>query len=149
MSYVELDSVLFRGELKAATGVAKFRLTAQAIDAVDTVNIGNQQVTYDFRSQFGVSHAAGVALFSAVLDIPDATAWVEIIAYATRAASVYVDGSKQPIRNRRLPNSRLMPSVSLHKLTKGTHSVQIVSGSAGWSDGYLMCRYIRTTGSVS
>jgi len=146
MSFIELDSVLFRGELKGAKGTAKFRLTAQAIDAVDTVNIGNGQCTYDFKTQFGVSHAAGVALFTAVLDIPDATAWVEIIAYATRAVSIYVDSAKQPIRNRRPPNSRLLPSVSLHNLSQGTHTVQIFSGSAGWSDGYIMCRYIRTTG---
>lgn len=147
MAYFELDSVLFRGELKGATGVAQFRLTSKAINAVDTVNIGNDQVTYNKYINFNIGWVGSGAVIQTLnLNVPDATAWVEVTAYASRASTVRIDGSNQINRNRRSPNTKLLPFVALVKLNRGSHTVQLISGSAGSTEGYIIARYIRETG---
>lgn len=147
MSYVELDNVMFRGTLKGATGKAKFKLTAQAINAVDSVNINYDQVTYNKLFTYErASQSSGSTLVTASLQIPDAQAWVEIIAYGDRAAYVTIDGARRLNRNRRGPGSKFLPYVEMVSLTKGTHTVRLVSGSSGYSKGLILCRYIRKTG---
>ena len=147
MAYFELDSVLFRGELKGATGVAKFRLTSKAINAVDTVNIGNDQVTYNKHINFNVSNvSAGQVIATLPIDIPDSNAWMEINAYASRGSTVSVDGQAQLNRNRRGPSTELLPFITVIPLNKGAHTIRIIAGSAGSTKGYIVARYIRTTG---
>ena len=147
MAYFELDSVLFRGELKGATGVAKFRLSSKAINAVDTVNIGNDQVTYNKHINFNVGHvSAGQVIATLPIDIPDSNAWMEIIAYASRGSTVSVDGQAQLNRNRRGPSTELLPFITVIPLNKGTHTIRIIAGSAGSTKGFIVARYIRTTG---
>lgn len=147
MSYVELDNVMFRGTLKGATGKAKFKLTAQAIDAVDSVNINYDQVTYNKLFTYErANQTSGSTLVTAILQIPDDEAWVEIIAYGDRASYVSVNGVGRLNRNRRGPENKYLPYVEMVSLTKGTHTVRLVSGSSGYSKGLILCRYIRKTG---
>ena len=147
MSFIELSNVMFRGTLKAANGEARFKLAADAINAVDTVNIGNSQCTYDFQVRFLTPYMPSeVALATAYLNVPDDGAWVEVIAFGTTAGSVYVDGVLQPNRNRRNPSQRTLPFVSLYPMAKGPHTVVLRSNKAGPTGGYIMCRYIRKTG---
>lgn len=147
MSFVELSNVMFRGTLRGANGSARFKLTANAINAVDTVNINFNQVTYSKLITYSrTSQGAGSTLVSMGLDIPDSFAWVEIVAYGTRAGSVSVDGAFRLNRNRRSPGLALLPFVELVNLTKGLHTVSLHSASSGSSSGLILCRYIRNTG---
>ena len=147
MAYIEIGNVMFRGDLKAATGVARFRLTAKAINAVDTVNIGSNQVTYTKHINFNVSKvSSGKVIASLTVDVPDSSSWMEIIAYSSRGATVSVDGKAQLNRNRRRPSTELLPFITVMSLSKGSHTIRIIAGSAGSAKGYILARYIRTTG---
>lgn len=148
MAYIELSHVLFRGQLVGVTGQARFKLTANAINAVDTVNIAGNEVTFSFYFRTGSkSVAAGNAIVSGSINVPDNAAYVEVVCYAHRGATVYVDGVARPNRNRRGPGSKLLPFVEILPLTKGVHSISVIAGSTGTSaDGYIFCRYIRRTG---
>jgi hypothetical protein len=147
MSFVELSNAMFRGTLKAATGAAKFKLTAQAINAVDTVNINYNQVTYDRLITYSRTYqAAGSILAAMELNIPDSSAWVEIVAHGTYAGGVSVDGSWRANRNLRAPNQPMLPFVELISLSQGQHTVQLHSSGSGASSGLILCRYIRSTG---
>lgn len=147
MAFIELGNTMFRGTLRGATGVARFKLTVDAINAVDTVNIGNDQVTYSKHIVFN-TYSGGVGSIIAVLpiNIPDDVAWVEVISHCTRSSTFSINGSALPIRNRRHPDSKIFPAVNLIKLTKGTHQFRVVSNSIGQCEGYVLCRYIRITG---
>lgn len=147
MAYLELGNVMFRGDLKAATGEAKFRLTANAINAVDTVNIGNDQVTYNKHIIFNVGYvSAGQVIATLPIDIPDSDVWMEIIAYASLGSIVSVDGQAQLNRNRRGPSTELLPFITVIPLDIGDHNIRIIAESEGSTEGYIVARYIRTTG---
>ena len=147
MAYIELGNVMFRGNLRAATGEARFRLTANAINAVDTVNIGNDQVTYNKQITFNIGYvSAGHVIASLPIYIPDSSAWMEITAYASRGSIVSVDGHAQINRNRRGPSTELLPFTTVIPLNIGYHIIHIISGSSGSTNGYILARYIRTTG---
>lgn len=147
MAFIELGNTMFRGTLRGATGVARFKLTADAINAVDTVNIGSDQVTYSKHIVFdGYSGSVGSIIAVLLIDIPDDVAWVEIISHCTKSSTFSINGSALPIRNRRFPDSRLFPAVNLIKLTKGTHTFRVIANSTGQCEGYAICRYIRITG---
>jgi len=148
MAYIEVSDVMFRGELRGATGQARFKLTAKAIDAVDTVNIAGNQVTYNFYFRYSsIAVSAGGVMLSGTIDVPDNNAWVEIIAYGHGASAVQVNGVTRPNRNRRGPSFELLPFVEIIPLAKGTHTVRLISSFTGTSaNGYIFCRYIRNTG---
>lgn len=147
MAFIELGNTMFRGTLRGATGIARFKLTADAINAVDTVNIGGNVVTYSKHIVFsGESKNVGGTIALLPLDIPDDIAWVEIVSHCTRATTISMDGAALPVRNRRSMDSRLFPAVNLIKLPKGTHTVMVVANSVGQYEGYVICRYIRITG---
>ena len=147
MAFIELGNTMFRGTLRGATGVARFKLTADAINAVDTVNIGSDQVTYSKHIVFGgISKSVGSTIALLNINIPDDVAWVEVISHCTRTSTVSINGSALPTRNKRFPDSRLFPAVNLIKLTKGTHTFRILANSIGQCEGYAICRYIRITG---
>lgn len=147
MAFIELGNTMFRGTLRGATGVARFKLTADAINAVDTVNIGSDQVTYSKHIEFNsTSTSVGSTIAVLPINIPDDVAWVEIISHCTRSSTVSINGSALPIRNKRSPDSRIFPAVNLIKLTKGTHTFRVIANSTGQCEGYVICRYIRITG---
>lgn len=143
-----MTDVLFRGELRGASGTAKFKLTANAINAVDTVNIAGNQVTYNFFFRYSsIAVTAGAYSLQATISVPDDAAWVEIICYGEGASGIYVDGVLRPNRNRRGPSYALLPFIEVIALAKGTHTVKMMSGVTGTSaEGYIFCRYIRRTG---
>ncbi len=149
MAYIELSDVLFRGELRGATGTARFKLTANAVNAVDTLHIAGNQVTYStYLRWWGGPITNGSTMFSHVVSIPDDDTFVEVIAYANNASYVTVDGVRRQNRNRRGPNLRSLPYVEIIPLTKGTHTITLISGvTRSSTDGYILCRYIRRTGS--
>lgn len=148
MAYIEVSDVLFRGELRGATGQARFKLTAEAINAVDTVNIAGNQVTYNFYFRYsGIAVSNGGVMLTGTINVPDNNAWVEVIAYGHGASAVQVNGVTRPNRNRRGPSYELLPFVEVIPLAKGTHTVRLISGFTGTSSkGYIFCRYIRNTG---
>lgn len=147
MAFIEIGNVMFRGDLKAATGEAKFRLTANAINAIDTVNIGHNQVTYNKHINFNIGYvSAGQVIATLPIDVPDSSSWMEIIAYASRGSTVSVDGYAQINRNRRGPSTVLLPFITVIPLSIGPHTIRIIAGSAGSTSGYILARYIRTTG---
>lgn len=144
MAYFEIGDVLFRGQLNGATGVAKFKLTANAINAVDTVNIGNDQVTYSKYIRYTTT--TGSIVGQLPIDIPDEYGWVEIVACGTNTSAVTINGNDQINRNRRRTVDFLMPAVVLVKLDNGPHTIGLRRSNAGTSTGYVLCRYIRGTG---
>jgi hypothetical protein len=149
MSYIELGDVVFRGELQGATGQARFKLTGKTINAVDTVHIAGNQVTYSFYFRhFGVGVSPGSEALRGVIDVVDTNVFIEIIAYGEGASNVVVDGVVRPNRNRRAPAYKLLPFVEILPMAPGRHTIQLFSAKSGVSsEGYIMCRYIRRTGS--
>lgn len=149
MAFIEMSDILVRGELRGAIGKAKFKMTSKAINAVDTLHIAGNQVTYTFYFTYpSKSVTSGGVSLTGTFNVPDQNAWVEIIAYGHGAASIKIDGTTQPNRNKREPSSKIMPFITVVPLAKGNHSIQIVSGITGTSSGgWIFCRYIRRTGS--
>lgn len=147
MAYIELDSVLFRASLNGATGTAKLQLTADAVNAVDTINIGNNQVTYSkYITVNGLYVKAGYQIMSISVEIFEESTWIEITAYANRGGAIKINGTNQVARNRRTSNIRVFPAIQLVNLPIGTHNISLHSNSAGTCEGYIMARYIRSTG---
>lgn len=148
MSYIELGSAAFRGELRGATGFFKGSLTADAIDAVDTVNIAGGQITYSTLATYtskAVSNG-GVAI-TTVINVPDASAFVEIQVFCHGGGTVYVDGgARDPTSMGRVGN-RMVPYSELILLSGGNHTITVISGYNGVSAmGYVHVQYIRKTG---
>jgi hypothetical protein len=148
MSYIEVSNVMFRGQLRGATGQARFKLTAKAVNAVDTINIAGNQVTYNFFFRYSsIAVAQGGVMLSGNINVPDNNAWIEIIAFGHGASALQVNGATRPNRNRRGPSFELLPFVEIIPLAKGVHNVRLISGFTGTSvKGYIFCRYIRNTG---
>lgn len=149
MAYIELNDILIRGTLRGASGKARFKLTANQINAINTLNIKNGQVTYSYHFSYSNKEVtSGSAMLSATISVLDEGAFIEVLASADGASSVKIDGATRPTRNRRGPNSLIMPFVEIVKLAPGTHTISIISGRTGTSKrGYILCRYIRRTGS--
>ncbi len=148
MSSIEISNTLFRGELRGATGQAKFKLTAQAINAVDTINVAGNQITYSYYFILpGGATSIGATQHTMVIDIPDDGAVMEFVVYCHGMSTVYIDGGARPNRNLRSPGSAILPYVEIVGLTKGVHYLQLVSGLNGTSaGGRVLCRYLRRTG---
>ncbi|CAM3843999.1 hypothetical protein [Parendozoicomonas haliclonae] len=94
MSYFEINDVLFRGQLIGATGSAKFKMAASAIDAVDTINIGAGEVSYlqyvRYESPKQVTKGADMLSVNVV---PNGDyQYIEINAYADKASHVALHG---------------------------------------------------------
>lgn len=148
MSFIEVSDAMFRGELRGANGVAKFKLTAEAIDAVDTINVAGGQVTFSYYFSYGSkSVTSGGESLVATIDVPDSSAFIEIISYGHGASSVRVNGVDRLNRNLRSPSFECLPFVEVVELPKGIHTISLISGFTGTSSfGYILCRYIRRTG---
>lgn len=149
MAFIELSDILFRGQLRGATGQARFKLTTKALNAVDTLNIAGNQVTYStYIRWYGGAITNGWGMFTHWFDVPDGGAYVEIVAYAQNAGTVSVDGAIRPNRNRRGPGFKCLPFVEILPLSPGQHFVQMIAALSGSSSGgFVLCRYIRPTGS--
>jgi len=148
LAFIELNDVLFRGELRGARGTARFKLTARALNAVDTLNIAGNQVTYStYQRWYGGPITYGVRMFGYYVEVPDTNVFVEIVAYGHNAANVAVNGVIRPNRNRRSPGYPCLPFVDVLHLPKGGHYIEMTAAISGYSNGgYILCRYIRRTG---
>lgn len=151
MAYIELGNVCFRGQLLGATGTFSGSLTADAIDAVDTVNIKGGAVTYSLFTRYtNKSVTKDIALLNMTVNIPDTNAYVEVLAQADRGGGVYIDEVLRPIRNFRTSANLAFPFIETILLPKGVHEIKVLAASTGVSSyGLLSCRYIRRTGSAN
>jgi len=148
MSFVEFGSVMFRGDLVAATGVFKGRFTVEAIDAVDTINIKTNQITFQERAAHsGKSVTSGQPALSFNFVMPDSWKKVEIVAYGSLCNGLRLDGVTIPIRSGVTGLVQFRPLVALVDVDAGSHTIDLMANSTGWSDsGYILVRYIRETG---
>lgn len=144
-NYAEFGNAFFRGRLKGATGEARFKLVADTINAVSTVNIAKQAVTFSFYRQY--ANALSTTYCELVIDVPDdGEIWLEFICYGANATQFFFDGGIRGTFNQRRLASKTNPYNELIKVTKGQH-IAVLKGSAGSSlEGYIFCRYIRKTG---
>lgn len=163
-NYAEFGNAFFRGRLKGAKGEARFKLTARAINAVDTVNIRGLAVTWNFYKTYtGFSAPGGQSGYTYVtlqVDVLDEVilggVYIELICFAQQPDSedsfsdyeptIYVDGVPRPSYAARNARSRIYPFNEVVHMTKGSHTVSIVGRSPTSADGYIFCRYIRPTG---
>ncbi|UKL14934.1 hypothetical protein hairong_028 [Pseudomonas phage hairong] len=169
-NYAEFGNAFFRGRLKGATGVARFKLTAGSVNAVDTINIAGRAVTYDWIVQFGPATAQpGEVLYQTVIDIVDDDVYIEFLAYSDTKTTLldgsvqplgmnrtfWIDGVMQPNFVARDPGFKICPYNSVVPLARGQHVIQIRAyqqsngqlTSPYSAEGYIFCRYIRRTGS--
>lgn len=155
-NYAEFGNAFFRGRLKGAKGEARFKLQADVISAVDTINIAGQAVTYTITARYGpgaglgsqVATSGGI-LFQTAVDIVDANVYIEFIAFGVGAAYFYVDGSRRPLYSGRRPGDRCIPHNEVMKLAPGVHTMFLyASPGTVSSEGFIICRYIRPTGSA-
>lgn len=154
MSYIELGNVMFRGEIRGAKGTIHGKLTAKAVNAVDTLNFKDGQITYSVLATYANASvsAASAVLFSTVINIPDPSgSVVEITAYASDiGATVRVDGGNRIATSGGYPTFKFAPFNELISLGQGNHTIDILSSKAGVSaEGYILVRYIRATGSAN
>ncbi|WP_062269501.1 hypothetical protein [Endozoicomonas arenosclerae] len=152
MSYFEMDSVLFRGQLKGATGQAKFKLTSDAIEAVDTVNIEGGAVTYSTYSYVypNRSFSQGEHVVSSVIQVPEG-AWTEWFAACSGTkSSLYINGGLQPrLISFKQGQGLGSPLSGLVNLGAGQHTLALHTASAGHNhNAYILVRYIRNTGTA-
>lgn len=175
-NYAEFGNAFFRGRLKGATGVARFKLTARSVNAVDTINIAGQAVTYDWITVFPAKTAPNdtdKVLYQTVVEIVDDGVYLEILAYSSckpaalggkQAVETYrtfwIDGVLQPNFRAKDCAYKMSPYQTVVPLARGTHVLQIRHNpfggyaisrqypDSGYSaEGYIFCRYIRRTGS--
>lgn len=148
MSYLEVSNTMFRGELRGATGQAKFKLTAQAVNAVDTVNIAGNQVTYSYYFILpGQYVSIGYAYHNMNINIPDDGVFMEFVVYCHGMGTFRIDGGGRANRNMRRVDSPILPFVEVVPMAKGNHVLSLISNLNGTSaGGRVLCRYIRRTG---
>lgn len=148
MSLLEVGNAFFRGELKGANGSMKMKLTADAIDVVDTVNFKGGEITYNYTFKHSGRQAVGNSVISGTIVVVDANVFVEIVVSAYGASVVYINGGARLNRNQRGPGGRILPFVDLVYLPPGTYTIDVHSSTANiycyWA--VINCRYIRRTG---
>lgn len=171
-NYAEFGNAFFRGRLKGASGEARFKLSANSVNAVDTINIAGRAVTYDWIVQFGPASADyGGVLYQTVIDVVDDGVYIEFLCYSHCKPTlldgsvairpfgrmIRIDGVEQPIFMGRDAAFKACPFNSVVPLARGQHTIQIMSSripristdidSRYSAEGYIFCRYIRRTGS--
>ena len=161
MSYAELGSAIFRGELQGATGEAKFKLTADAINAVDAINIKNGAVTYNIWAITGPRLVnKNELMLSLNVNIIEAYAYIEVHCYCMVSTFLWLDGSPLKLNNKRGHNGGIMSPAQILKLNNGMHTLSLYSDAdyipfdtVAWTyplrcrgTSYIVARYIRETG---
>lgn len=145
-NYAEFGNAFFRGRLKGATGEARFKLVADTINAVSTVNIAKQAVTFSFYRQY--ANALSTTYCELAIDVPDdGEIWLEFICYGVNATQFFFDGGLRGTFNQRRLSSETNPYNELIRVTKGQHVAVLKGAAASSAEGYIFCRYIRKTGS--
>ena len=149
MSYVELGDVLFRGELAGANGEARFKLTADAIEVVDTIHIGYGQVSYLLQSyQTSKYVESGGVINQLVCPVTDSNVVIQIDAYGHLASDIQFNGVNRPMRLTSHIGRQMLSYTELFMVVPGTHTVRIISGATGTSNkSIIVAKYMRLTGS--
>ncbi|QOC57885.1 hypothetical protein phiK7B1_030 [Pseudomonas phage phiK7B1] len=145
-NYAEFGNAFFRGRLKGATGEARFKLTADVINAVNTVNIKGAAVTYNFYHKYvGVQSTTPL---SVIVDVWDEGVFLEFLVYGQGCTSVIIDGVTRPRYNGKGVNHSCLPHNEVIQLAKGQHTVTLTHpGNSVSADGFIFVKYIRPTGS--
>lgn len=150
MSYLELRNTMFRGTLRAATGQTQFKLTAEAINAVDTVNIGDGAVTYNTFVYTPINRnvSNGTELTRAYINIPEGTYIEYFVASDTAAVKLYVDGVLQPtLVQFRTGRGLGVPLAGVLPLSVGVHTLVLQANQSAYCGvAYIVVRYYRSTG---
>jgi hypothetical protein len=149
-NYAEFGNAFFRGRLKGATGEARFKLTADVINAVNTVNIKGAAVTYNFYQKYQnpVGSPLTTTPFTQIVDVWDDGVFLEFIVFGQGCSGVFVDGVRRPAYNGKRVNHPCLPHNEIIQLAKGPHTVQLVHpGNSVSTDGFIFVKYIRPTGS--
>lgn len=163
MSYIEMGNVLFRGELRGARGRIKGKLTANAVNVIDTIHIADGQITFSvFSAYYNRQITPNAVVHSIQVDIPDAQGFVEVTAFcdygasasantSTNSAYVRIDGGMRIGTNGSRPWLQVFPFNETVALARGVHTIEIVSGNHSLlsGKGYILARYIRATGSAN
>jgi len=171
-NYAEFGNAFFRGRLKGAYGEARFKLTAGSVNAVDTINIADKAVTYDWITTFGPAQGGdGAVLYETVIDVPDVGVWIEFLIYSDTISqtligtftpmphvrTIWIDGVLQPHFSGRDAGFKACPYNIVLPMSQGQHTIQVRArynpnnslDSSYSKEGYIFCRYIRATGSAS
>jgi hypothetical protein len=145
-NYAEFGNAFIRGRLKGANGEARFKLTANTLNAVSTLNIKGGAVTYNFALRYqGVQSTAPL---TGTFEVVDNGVFLEFICYGSGCTGVIIDGVLQPIISQKKVSMGCIPWNMVLPMAKGTHTVQLVHpGTSVSSDGYIFVKYIRPTGS--
>lgn len=155
MPYLELGSVLFRGNLKGATGRAQFKLSADSIDAVDRINIKGGEITsYVIAANANpVIVDPGNEYLAAVINSNSASNLVDICGYMDAGNNkCYLKFNDNVLSDRSRKNeinNDLFRCRAFYKAQVGDNRVSIVNyGIAPVTiyKGFLMAGYLRRTG---
>lgn len=145
-NYAEFGNAFFRGRLKGAKGEARFRLFADTINAVNTVNIRGGAVTYNFYQRYAAIQST--VPLSMNLQVFEEGVFLEFIAYGHGCTGLVVDGVLRPKYNGKTLNHPCLPhNEVIGPLSVGVHNAYLVHpGNSVSADGFIFVRYIRPTG---
>lgn len=145
VNYAEFGNAFFRGRLKGATGEARFKLTADTINAVDTVNIRGGAVTYNFYQTY--ANVQSTVPLNMNIEVLDDGVYLEFIAYGHGCLRLVVDGVVRPRYNGKAVNHPCLPHNEVLPMAKGFHNVYLThQGNVPSAEGFIFVRYIRPTG---
>ena len=150
----EMRNAIFRGELSGAGGTARFQLTADAVNAVDAVNINDLAVSFQYVVGFWETVPASTVWGTLVVPVPDNNVLLEVVVPTHNTGSewdVYANGVLQTRYNTRGGYS-YFPSPGLWYIQvpwATTITIQLWNKSASAQDhfGFVVARYMRLTGS--
>lgn len=157
MSYVEMGSAIFRGNLAGATGDVRFKLTAEAIDAVDTINIQNGSVTsyvVVVKNTAEMVDKDGTYMFVNVMGDSDDDC-IDLYAYVdskNKDMKIFHNGKKILDRSQKYKiNDRFFKFRAVIRSVVGENVIAIVNKGATQdmaSGGFILAGYIRETGAA-
>lgn len=145
-NFAEFGNAFFRGRLKGANGEARFKLAADTVNAVNTVNIKGAAVTYNFYQKY--VNVQSTQPLSVIVDVWDDGVFLEFLIYGEGCTGVMIDGVIRPRYNGKAVNHPCLPHNEVIQLAKGPHTVTLMHpGNVPSGDGFIFVKYIRPTGS--
>ena len=91
---------------------------------------------------------ANTDILSLVVNVPDPVAYLEMLFYSDKGAQGYFDNQAIVSRSGTLISQNGFCLRDILRTTQGQHTLRITAASSGLSShGFIVCRYIRDTGS--
>lgn len=152
MSLFEAQNAMIRGTMIGCTGDFKMNVLADAADVADSVNIVLGAVTIQYSSHYFNKwvNGANEVLLTLDVNVPDTTAFVEVLFYGERGGECYFDNSRVISRSGNISSSLGFCLRDIYRANRGIHHLKILSSDYGYSrHGFIVCRYIRDTGSLN